>query len=216
MESRRGSVSPMSQRLSNLLTSTVIAFLLVSALAAQSLRERAKREGGSATTTMGFEFDVVGIPELLSQSDLVLYGRVVDVKPHLSPDESYVITDYEIAPLRAMKQTRLVTTARPGQTTQILVSRPGGVLIEGGYRLSTSVTSYPESEALKLGEEAVLFLKYRADTKAYSFTGGPFGVFRVFDGRVQAMTHEAAQRRGDKPSAVNAFLDELQRLQAPR
>jgi len=122
----------------NLLTSTVIAFILVSALAAQSLRERAKREGGSATTTMGFEFDVVGIPELLSQSDLVLYGRVVDVKPHLSPDESYVITDYEIAPLRAMKQTRLVTTARPGQTTQILVSRPGGVLIEGGYRLSTS------------------------------------------------------------------------------
>jgi len=89
-------------------------------------------------------------------------------------------------------------------------------LIEGGYRLSTSVASYPESKGLKLGEEAVLFLKYRADTKAYSFTGGPFGVFRVFDGRVQAMTHEAAQRRGDKPSAVNAFLDELQRLQAPR
>lgn len=210
-ENVRMAVSTGIRTFMKLLTSFVIASSLFVAPVAQSLRERAKQEGGSATTTMGFEFDVVGIPELLSQSDVVLYGRVVDVKPHLSPDESYVVTDYEIAPLRAMKQTRLVTTARPGQTTQILVSRPGGVLIEGGYRLSTSATSYPESEALKLGEEAVLFLKYRADTKAFSFTGGPFGVFRVFDGRVQAMTHEAAQRRGDKPVPVTAFLNDLQK-----
>ena len=35
-----------------LFASIVIGFFLVSALAAQSLRDRAKREGGSATTTM--------------------------------------------------------------------------------------------------------------------------------------------------------------------
>ena len=40
-----------------LLAATVIAVFLVSALAAQSLRDRAKREGGSATTNIGFEFD---------------------------------------------------------------------------------------------------------------------------------------------------------------
>src|SRR5256885_13566035 len=117
-----------------LFTSIVIAFSLVAVPATQSLRERAKREGGSATTTMGFEFEVADVPELLSKSDLVLYGRIIDVKPHLSPDESYVITDYVIAPLRAMKQTKPVNTARPGQTTQILVSRPGGGLIEDGHR----------------------------------------------------------------------------------
>jgi hypothetical protein len=72
-----------------LFTSIVIAFFLVSALATQSLRDRAKREGGSATSTMGFEFDVAGVPELLSRSDLVLYGRIIEVKPRLSPDESY-------------------------------------------------------------------------------------------------------------------------------
>jgi hypothetical protein len=56
-----------------LLAATVIAVFLVSALAAQSLRDRVKREGGSATTMMGFEYDVAGVPELLAQSDLVLY-----------------------------------------------------------------------------------------------------------------------------------------------
>ena len=193
-----------------LFTSIVIAFSLVAVPATQSLRERAKREGGSATTTMGFEFEVADVPELLSKSDLVLYGRIIDVKPHLSPDESYVITDYVIAPLRAMKQTKPVNTARPGQTTQILVSRPGGGLIEDGHRFSIAVTSYPESEALTLGEEAIVFLQYNVNANTYSFTGGPYGVFRVVGGRVQAMNRETAHRRGEKPVPVSAFLNDLQ------
>jgi len=61
-----------------------------------------------------------------------------------------------------------------------------------------------------------VFLQYRAASRTYAFTGGPFGAFRVANGLVQAVTTEVAQRRGDKPSLVNAFLDELQRLRAPR
>lgn len=189
---------------------------MVTALVAQSLRDRAKQEGGTATTIMDFEFDVVGVPELPSQSDLVLYGRIVEAKPRLSRDESYVTTDYVIAPLRILKQTKPMNTARPGETTQIVVNRPGGTLIDGRYRLSTSVDAYPESEALKKGEEAIVFLQHRANAGEYGFTGGPFGVFRVADGRVHPMTHEVASRRGDKPAAVGAFLEELQRLHAPR
>jgi hypothetical protein len=199
-----------------LLTSVVVIFLLVIAPAAQSLRDRAKQAGGSVSTIMGFEFDVVGVPELLAKSDLVLYGRIVEVTPRLSPDESYVMTDYVIAPVRVLKQTRPMNTARPGQTTRIVVSRPGGMLIDGGYRLSTSVMNYPESEALKLNEEVVLFLQYNADTRMYAFTSGPFGAFRVADGHIGAMTIEVAKRRGDKPSAVSAFLNEVQRLQGER
>jgi hypothetical protein len=41
-------------------------------------------------------------------------------------------------------------------------------------------------------------------------TSGPFGAFRVASGRVQAMTKEVAQRRGDNPSAVNAFFGKCQ------
>ena len=199
-----------------LLAATVIAVFLVSALAAQSLRDRAKREDGSATTMMGFEYDVAGVPELLAQSDLVLDGRIIEVKPRLSPDESYVMTDYVIAPLRVVKNTKPMSTARPGESTRIVVSRPGGRLIDDGYRLSTKVLGDSESEALKLGEEAIVFLQYRAASRTYAFTSGPFGAFRVANGLVQAVTTEVAQRRGDKPSLVNAFLDELQRLRAPR
>ena len=124
------------------------------------------------------------------------------------------MTEYVIAPLRVLKQTKPMNTVRPGQTSRIVVNRPGGTLIDGGFRLWTSVDAYPESEALKVGEEAIVFLQYRAATGVYGFTSGPFGVFRVADGRVHAMTREVAQRRGDKPSAVSAFVDELQRLHA--
>lgn len=110
-----------------LVTSLVIASFLVGALTAQSLRDSSRREGGSATKTMGFEYDVVGVPELLSKSDLVLYGRIIEVKPRLSADESYVMTDYVIAPLKVVKNTKPMSTARPGESTQIVVNRPGGV-----------------------------------------------------------------------------------------
>jgi hypothetical protein len=78
-------------------------------------------------------------------------------------------------------------------------------------KLATSIVI-----AFFLGEEAIVFLQYRAAAQTYAFTSGPFGACRVANGRVQAVTKEVAQRRGDKqPSALNAFLEELQRLQAP-
>ena len=49
-----------------------------------------------------------------------------------------------------------------------------------------------------MGEEAIVFLQYRAASRTYAFTSGPFGAFRVANGRVQAVTTEVAQRRGDK------------------
>src|SRR5262249_43749804 len=140
-----------------LVTSIVITFFLISTGDAQSLRDRAKREGGSATTIMGFEYDVASVRELLAQSDLVIHGRIIEVTPRLSPDESYVVTDYVIAPLKVVKNSKPMSTARPGESTRIVVNRPGGRLIDNDYRLSTNVIGDSESDALKVGEEVIVF-----------------------------------------------------------
>jgi hypothetical protein len=107
------------------------------------------------------------------------------------------MTDYVSAPLRVVKNTKPMSTARPGESTRGVVNRPGGILIDG-YRLLAKVIGDSESEALTVGEEAIVFLQCRAAAQTYALTSGPFGAFRVANGRVQAVTKEVAQRRGDK------------------
>jgi hypothetical protein len=85
-------------------SSVILLLLAVSALATQeplpSLLERAKKEGGTAGNSIDLEFGVLSLPQLLSQSDLVLHGRIVGAEASLKADESFVVTKYEIAPIR--------------------------------------------------------------------------------------------------------------------
>jgi hypothetical protein len=152
--------------------------------------------------------------ELMSRSDLILQARIVDAKSHLAPDESYVVTDYTIAPTRVVKQKRPATTPRPGETTDIIVRRPGGQVTEGNLQFGTTVNVYPESESFKVGEEIVVFLLFDMSERVYVFTNGPFSGFRVQDGRVQPMTQRAARAPTAMPKDkdVTSFIDELVRL----
>ena len=131
---------------------------------------------------------------------------------HLGPDESYVVTDYVIAPSRVIKQRRPLTASRQGETTEIVVRRLGGRLIENGLEMATGVDIYPESESFKVADEVVVFLQDDISTHVYLFISGPFGAFRVQGSRVQPMTRETAIRRGDTPKDETSFIDELVRL----
>jgi hypothetical protein len=106
--------------------------------ATQSLRDLARQQDGTAGTHIGADFGYMSPTELMSQSDLVLQARIVDAKSHLAPDESNVVTDYTIAPIRVVKQKRRATTARPGETTDIIVRRLGGQVTEGNLQFSTN------------------------------------------------------------------------------
>src|SRR5262249_9026172 len=152
---------------------SLVLCLTTAAVQAQSLRDRARQEGGKATREFDVDLPVTKLPELLSQSDLVVQARVVEARTHLGPAESYVVTDYVVAPTRVIKQNPPLATSRPGETTEIVVRRPGGRFIEGGLEMTTGVNIYPESESFKVGEDVVVFLQYQADARVYYFTGGP-------------------------------------------
>jgi hypothetical protein len=186
--------------------------LMPTPAATQSLRDLARQQGGTAGTHIGADFGYMSPTELMSQSDLVLQARIVDAKSHLARDESNVVTDYTIAPTRVVKQKRPATTARPGETTDIIVRRLGGQVTEGNLQFSTTVNVYPESESFTVGEEIVVFLLFDMSERVYVFTNGPFSAFRVQSGRVQPMTQRAAQGRSDMPKDVTSFIDELVRL----
>jgi hypothetical protein len=118
----------------------VLAFTV--ALSGQSLRERAKEEGGIATNDIEYNLPAPTVPSLVEQSDLVLHGRISGIRTELTKDEQYVATAYSVTALRFIKQTRSVNTSKtPGAVPSIVVTRIGGTLSEGELRYSTTTNS---------------------------------------------------------------------------
>ena len=200
----------------------IFVLLAASVSAAQerlpSLLARATEQGGTATNSIDVEFGVLSPSQLLSQSDLVLHGRIVSAAASLKADESFVVTKYEIAPFRVVKQNEpMMNGPRPGETTPIVLRVLGGsVVVDSRYRLTTVVPDFPESETPRIGEEMIFFMRYSIDErgvldkKVYNLTNGPFSVFRVLDGRVRSLRRAMAGYLGDKPVLVAAFLNDLQ------
>lgn len=202
--------------------SIILFFFAISVASGQerlrSLLELAKGQGGTAANSIDLEFPVLNFPQLLGQSDLVLQGRIVEAKTSLKSDESFVVTKYEIAPIRIVKQNNPINPTKPGETNPIVLRLLGGtVVVDGRYHLTTNVPDFPDSDRPKVGEEMIFFMLYSVDErgvvdkKVYNLTNGPFSVFRVRDGHVQALRHAMADHLGDKPVAVAAFLSDLQR-----
>src|SRR3954469_9961477 len=76
----------------------------VSAAAQVSLKELAGLNGGRATRMAEPNLPVTTMPELVSQSDTIVHARIVRAVSKLTPDETRVVTDYELVPLRFFRQ----------------------------------------------------------------------------------------------------------------
>jgi hypothetical protein len=194
---------------------TIFAVSVVSttpAAAGQTLPEMIRANGGVGGNSIGLDAPVSSMRDVVSGSDLVFRGGVVEARTLLSADESMVETEYVIRPIEAFKDERRQAVKTPGVVATIVVRRAGGRLVtEDGLRLWTSASIFPEAECFTVGEEVVVMLTYRPDVQAYSFTHGAFGAFRIRDGMVTPMTKEVAQRRKDVPTSIAAFLSEVQR-----
>ena len=68
-----------------------------------SLRDRARANGGVIEVTTGGEFRTLGIPDLVRESQAIVFGRVSGMQPTLSDDESEVFTLLQITPIRILK-----------------------------------------------------------------------------------------------------------------
>jgi len=189
--------------------------MIVPPVMGQSLADTARQNGGSAGSVTDVCGPVPSLADVMSQSELVVHGRIVDVKTRLSPDETQVTTEYTIAPIQAFKDKRPASVPTPGAVSKIVLRRTGGTLLTSdGLRLWTSVNIFPEAECFRLGEEVVAFLAYNSDAHAYYFASGGFAAYRVRDGIVTPMTSEVVSRRGDQPVEASVFFRELLRLRS--
>lgn len=177
---------------------------------AQSLRELAAR-GSKPDGTFSADVPVLSIAEIVRLSDLVVYGHIGKIETRLVSGDSLVATEYTVTPVHILKgQPHGVNALAPGPTEPIVVQNVGGTLIEGDTRFRTYVESFPEREAFTMGEQVVMFLVYNADIGRYQLTDGPYAAFRLTKDGVMPMTKKAAEKRGDTPRPLAAFLAELQ------
>ena len=193
---------------------TVVALTLASFVSfpAQSLREAAKKLGGAADNTFNAEFQQRSRDELVSASDVIVRARISGIRTLLIEDDALVATEYDFIPLQMIRQVNAQrSAARPGAMPPLTVRRIGGRMTEGPYRYSTINHDFPESEALKIDDEAILFLQFDPATGGYAFTDGPFGVFRVANDKVLPLTRLVAKLRDDQPVETKDFIADLQR-----
>jgi hypothetical protein len=57
-----------------------------------SIKDLARKHGGTATVRVNSEFPLTSIDTLVSQSALILRGRIENAIAHLTEDESLVLT----------------------------------------------------------------------------------------------------------------------------
>lgn len=124
----------------------LVMLVSVATLDAQSLREQAKAQSGTAENRLNMRYGVAPLSELATISNLVIHARILSATALLKPDETYVVTDDQLMPIQILKNKVIPAGSRPGSLTPLVARRPGGVVIEGPYRMVTSIGWYPEGK----------------------------------------------------------------------
>lgn len=174
----------------------------------QSLIVSARANGGSAHVTLDVDGPVSTIDTMVGPSSLIVRGLVRSATTKLSPDETDVITEYELIPFRLYKGS-VPPLDRPGMQPPVRFTIPFGTLDIGGLHLSTFVNCFPPAEMPRPGEEVIVFLYHEPLWQTYVLWGAEFAAFRVNEGYVFGLTRSARDRRGDKPEPIARFEQRL-------
>jgi hypothetical protein len=191
---------------------TIVLTLGVSVSAAQvNLKDLARRNGGRAVLMADPNLPLTTMPDLVSQSDTIVHARIVRAVSKLTPDETRVVTEYELAPLRFFRQRAPAKSRVPTGPVPLMMRLPAGRVYVDGLELGVDNSAFPEPW-LREGDECLVFLKYESEIAEYIPYGGPFGIFRVINGRVSALREFVAGKRHDTEKDLGSFASELQRL----
>jgi hypothetical protein len=182
-----------------------------------SIKELARRQGGSATIVVNSEFPLLTVDRLVSESDLIVRGRIEKAVAILSEDESLVLTDYTLRPLDLIKQpAQFGSLAAPGVLPSIKVEVVGGDLLLEGLHLRTESDLHRNTTQLEVGTEYVFFLgaarsKVSKQVRPGVFvpTAGVFGILPIRQGILTNFTASVSARRvlpTDDPSAFGQMV----------
>jgi hypothetical protein len=108
-----------------------------------------------ATTVQKLSFE-----RLVDEADVIIHGRVEDIKAHEAPDRGSVSTLVNVAVIDQFKGTK---------RSSVTIEQPGGTI-------GTVAQSTPGSPEFSPGESVIVFLE-RKRNGAYRIVGGKQGKF---------------------------------------
>jgi hypothetical protein len=190
---------------------TVVLTLGVSVSAQVSLKDMARQNGGKALTKVQPNLPLTTMPELVSKSETIVHARIARAVSKLTPDETMVVTEYELAPLKFFRQRAPAQSRVPTGPVPLVMRIPAGRVYVDGLELVFDNSAFPEPW-LHEGDECVVFLQYDSGLAEYIPYGGPHGIFRVVNGRVSPLTEFVAGKRHDTEKDLGSFAAELQQL----
>jgi hypothetical protein len=174
-----------------------LASLPVSVVTLQrrSLKEMARENGGKALISSEVELPAAPLPQLVGETDFIVEATILSKRGVLSADETRVLTEYTILPLKVLKdKVGVATRPTPGPGAELVVRQPGGQMVVDGLELEYLTNLFP-LDGLQVGRTYVMFLYRDTREGGFAFVRGPFGVFLLDGKSVFPATKAAAQLR---------------------
>jgi hypothetical protein len=125
----------------------------------------------------------VPLETLLRDSPVVLIARVHFSRSYLTPDESYILSDFVIRPEQVLAGALPVTQSAPGQTKEPILTMYGGEIRVEGKKASAEMLNM---KPLNSGQRFLLFLQpYGTDVGRYKAAYG--AIFEIQDDRMRSL-----------------------------
>jgi len=185
----------------------VVVFLASPSSAQQSLIEQARANGGTANVVIDVDGPISTVESMTEPSFLIVRGSVRSATTKLSPDETQVVTEYELLASRFYKGS-LPALARPGATLPLRFTIPFGTLDIDGLHLHTGVNIFPAAAMPRAGDDIIVFLNERR-WQMYELCCGAGAAFRVIDGHVVGLTSAVREGGRDAPQTIAEFEQRL-------
>jgi hypothetical protein len=142
------------------------------------------------------------LEDAVDASDAVVIATVTGKESHLTENEKYVFTDYEVSVKEVIKDNADSHIAAPETLT---VSRPGGKVLLDGHLITVVDEGV---KPLSVGDEYLLFLKFIPQTGTYSAISEARSGFKLSHGRVTALTAAAGYARKQEGRDSNSLTTE--------
>ncbi len=187
-----------------------------------SKKDVARRNGGMATDKIDVEPPSMSLSELVSQSDLIIRGRLETVTARLSDDESTVFRDFAVTPIVIIKQSRgLAQASKPGPLPALTLRQIGGRLVVDGLTLVTTTNFEDPDSPMAPGQEYVLFLSTASPSPSttmstpasvFRLTSVAWGAYPIRNNTVGSFTKWQARRPDRTPDDAATLIAQIRDL----
>jgi hypothetical protein len=182
----------------------------------KTLRQIARErdfEGEVPMSESNTEYDDLRL--LSKNSDAIVIGHIVQEESAFSGDD-HIVTTYLVDVNRilsdrtaeVMSTLKILGEQEPPAplSTPLKVVRDGGVVTRDGHRVTRTLRG---SEAVKVGQDYILFVHWSRDFKAYRLAGGISGVVLVGPDLVVKPLGSGKGVRKHRGAPLEAFVKEI-------